>query len=150
MKYAYLSLFTVAILQVSCASMDNAEIGTIVGATAGAAVGAAVADDNEALGAAVGAVIGGLAGRQIGIYMDKRDHARTAAALEENRIGERAEWVNPDSGLNFAVTPTRTFTNSSGQPCREFDLEKFAGRDPAPERVSATACRSSQGVWHSS
>jgi surface antigen len=66
-------------------------------------------------------------------------------ALEYNPTQQAAEWVNPDSGRSGAVTPTRTFENAQGQPCREFTTTIIIGGKE--EQGYGTACRQPDGSW---
>jgi surface antigen len=53
-------------------------------------------------------------------------------------------WVNPQTGLSYAVTPTRGF-KQSGRSCREFTTAVTA--KGAREAVTDRACRNSDGTW---
>jgi surface antigen len=66
-------------------------------------------------------------------------------ALENNRLNQGAEWVNPDTGRAGVVAPTRTFNNSQGQPCREFIQTIIIG--DKEEQGYGTACRQPDGNW---
>ncbi len=66
-------------------------------------------------------------------------------AMEKNQLNQAAEWVNPDTGRSGVVAPTRTFSNSQGQPCREFiQTIIIGGRE---EQGYGTACRQPDGDW---
>ena len=66
-------------------------------------------------------------------------------ALEENKTNQSSEWVNPDTGNSGGVTPTRTFADSQGQPCREFISTVIIGGQQ--QQAYGTACRQSDGSW---
>jgi surface antigen len=66
-------------------------------------------------------------------------------ALERTRTNATTTWINPDSGNEGAVTPTRTYLKSDGEPCREYLQTVRIGGD---ERTAyGTACRQPDGSW---
>ncbi len=66
-------------------------------------------------------------------------------ALESNKSGHGANWINPDSNHRGAVTPLRTFKSETGQDCREFQrLATIAGKTGF---AYGTACREPDGTW---
>jgi surface antigen len=66
-------------------------------------------------------------------------------ALEENQLNQGSEWVNPDTDRSGVVAPTRTFSNSQGQACREFIKTIIIGGKE--EQGYGTACRQADGSW---
>jgi surface antigen len=98
------------------------------------------------LGVLAGAAIGGKVGRD----MDDKDRRRAAQALETAPTGRATKWVNPDSGHEFSVTPTRTWAGPAG-PCRDYTLDTRSPGSPgtpaAQDSVRATACRQGDGNW---
>lgn len=66
-------------------------------------------------------------------------------SLENNRINEGSDWVNPDTARSGAVVPTRTFENVQGQPCREFVTTIIIANQE--EQGYGTACRQPDGSW---
>lgn len=85
----------------------------------------------------------------VGELLDNTDLALIAAttqqALEKNKVGVSANWNNPANGHLGTVTPTRTFTSSSGEPCRNFQqTATVAGRTVL---AFDTACRDPKGQW---
>ena len=66
-------------------------------------------------------------------------------ALEQNQPNQGSEWVNPDADRSGTVAPTRTFSNSQGQPCREFIKTIIIGGKE--EQGYGTACRQPDGSW---
>jgi surface antigen len=107
--------------------------------------------------AVVGALIGCamLAGCEtvptVGEQLDNADLAMIASttqqALETNKVGQSANWINTANGHRGTVTPTRTFTTSSGTPCRNYQQSATIGG----QTVFAfdTACRLPSGSWAS-
>ena len=66
-------------------------------------------------------------------------------ALEDNQTNQSSDWVNPDTGNSGGVTPTRTFTNDQGEPCREFISTIIIGGQQ--QQGYGTACRQPDGSW---
>lgn len=91
-------------------------------------------------GTIAGAAIGGAIGRS----MDDVDRLKTAATLETVRTGVSSTWRNPDTGAEYAVTPTKTFETASG-PCREYTIDAVIGGKK--EKIYGTACRQPDGSW---
>ena len=89
----------------------------------------------------IGAVVGG----EIARSLQRSDEFRADEALEANRTGQAAIWVNPDSGLRVTVVPTRTVQLGTGQFCR--DYEAAVNDDGTSERGYGTACRQPDGSW---
>jgi surface antigen len=122
-------------------------IGAALGAAGGGLLAAAVGGGG--VGIAAGAVLGGLAGGALGSSMDARDRQISAqnsqSALESAPSGTTTTWHYPDSGNSGTVTPTRTYQNSSGQYCREFQQTITIGGQQ--EQSFGTACRQPDGAW---
>lgn len=66
-------------------------------------------------------------------------------ALEGSPVGHGLNWNNPATGRRGTVTPTRTFTSTSGENCREYQQTASAGG--ATEFAYATRCRRPDGRW---
>lgn len=116
-------------------------IGGILGGVLGTQVGQGHGRDIAIIaGVLAGAAIGGSVGRT----MDDVDRMKTAQTLEGVRTGVSSTWKNPDTGVQYAVTPTRTYDTASG-PCREFTTEAIVGGKR--EKVYGTACRQPDGSW---
>ena len=86
--------------------------------------------------------------------LDARDRAVEAQAfqhaLENNRLGESANWSNPETGRLGTVTPTRTYearsgAARSGAPCRSYRRTVTAAGKTAVSH--GAACRRADGVW---
>jgi surface antigen len=129
-----------------CETMSHAEQGEVIGGVVGGVVGAQVGEGSGQTAAIIiGTLAGAMIGRHIGETMDDVDRMQTAQTLNDNRTGQSATWVNPDTGYEYRVTPTRTFEESGG-PCREFTLNATVGGDPDQE-VYGTACLQADGSW---
>jgi surface antigen len=125
---------------------QNEQAGMIIGGVLGGVLGNQVGggDGRTAaiiLGTMAGAVIGGAVGHS----MDDTDRMKTNQTLETVRTGIGSQWVNPDTGNSYTVTPTRTMEAASGGPCREYTIDAKIGGDK--EKVYGTACRKSDGSW---
>jgi surface antigen len=122
-------------------------IGGLGGAAAGGLLGAALG--GGATGIAAGTIIGGLLGAGIGSVLDTNSqramNQTVQRSLESTPSGTASSWRNPDNGNNGSVTPVRTFQNSQGSYCREFQQTvTIGGRE---ERSFGTACRQPDGSW---
>ncbi|MFB3089857.1 MAG: RT0821/Lpp0805 family surface protein [Gammaproteobacteria bacterium] len=122
------------------------DIGTLVGAGSGAFIGSQIGSGTGQLAAvAIGALLGGYIGGSIGQDMDELDQYKTQQVLEISPTGSTVAWNNPDTNIDYSVTPTRTYESASG-PCRDYTTEAvIEGR---AEIVHGTACRGSDGSWH--
>jgi surface antigen len=129
-----------------CETMSQAEQGEVIGGVIGGVVGAQVGDGSGQTAAIIiGTLAGAMIGRHIGETMDDVDRMRTARTLNDSRTGQSTTWVNPDSGYEYTVTPTKTYEQSGG-PCREFSLNATVGGQPDQE-VYGTACLQADGSW---
>jgi surface antigen len=116
-------------------------IGGVLGGVPGRRFGADRRRDASIIaGALAGAAIGGAIGRS----MDEIDRMKNAQVLETVRTGVPSMWVNPDTGHQYSVTPTRTCATAS-DPCREYTLDANLGGQR--ETVYGTACRQPGGSW---
>ena len=70
--------------------------------------------------------------------MDDNDRNRTNQVFETNPTNQASSWRNPDSGNEYTVTPTRTYTSDSA-PCRDYTTEVMI--DGRRETATGTACR---------
>ncbi len=119
--------------------------GVLIGAIAGGILGNQVGGGSgRAVATMVGAVAGAMIGGSIGRHMDEQDQIKTSLALENVRTGVPATWVNPDTGYEYAVTPTNTYESASG-PCREYTVDATIGGKT--EQAYGTACRQADGSW---
>lgn len=93
----------------------------------------------------------GAGGRGTGsvVVLDEADTSYMSqalqGALESNKSGQSANWINPETNHQGAVTPLRTFKSKTGQDCREFQrLATIAGKTGF---AYGTACRQPDGTW---
>ena len=83
------------------------QTGTVAGAVVGGVVGSTIGGGTGRTVAIVaGTIAGGLLGSHIGKRMDEADRIKAGQALESTRTGETSTWRNPDTGDQYAVTPT--------------------------------------------
>lgn len=121
------------------------QAGTVIGGVLGGVLGAQVGGGHGQTAAIIaGALAGAAIGGAVGQSMDDNDRRRVAETLEGVRTGVPATWRNPDTGVEYAVTPTRTYDTASG-PCREFTTEAIIGG--RRETVYGNACRQPDGSW---
>jgi len=144
-----IATFLLALLltvSVGCETMSQAEQGEVIGGVLGGVVGAQIGDGRGQTTAIIlGTLAGALIGRHIGETMDDVDRMQTARTLNDARTGESTTWINPDTGYEYTVSPTRTYEESGG-PCREFRLSAAIG-DRADEDVYGNACLQADGSW---
>ena len=116
--------------------------GAVIGGVLGGLLANEISDSSGSIiaGTLIGAIIGGAVGRS----MDDVDRMNTARTLELNRDHQPSSWRNPNSGLQYTTTPTRTYETSSGW-CRDYTME--AEIDGRIEEVQGTACRQADGSW---
>lgn len=146
-KQSFLTIpLVTALLLPGCATEGPREqAGTIIGGVLGGVLGAQVGEGHGRTVAIIaGALAGSAIGGAVGQSMDENDRRKVAETLEGVRTGVPATWRNPDTNVQYAVTPTRTFDTASG-PCREFITEALIGGKV--EKVYGTACRQPDGSW---
>jgi len=121
------------------------EQGMIIGAIAGGILGHQVGGGSgQVLATMIGTVAGAAIGGSIGRTMDETDRINAAATLENVRTGVSSGWVNPDTGYEYRMTPTKTYDSGTG-PCREYTLDATIGGNT--EQIYGTACRQPDGSW---
>lgn len=133
-------------MQLGACGTTQEQQGEIIGGVIGGVVGAQIGEGSgRDVAIIVGTMAGSMIGRQIGQTMDQSDRVYAGQTLNDARTGETTQWVNPDNGNVYAVTPTRTFETTTG-PCREFVLDATVGGEPGQE-VYGTACLQEDGSW---
>ena len=138
-----LALSLLTLLLLTGCNPTKQDIGTLVGAGSGAFIGSQIGSGTGQLAAvAIGALLGGYIGGFIGQDMDELDQYKTQTALETSPTGTAVAWNNPDTDVDYSVTPTRTYESDSG-PCRDYTTEAVI--EWRAEIVHGTACRGSDG-----
>ena len=130
-----------------CASYQgpSEQGGMIIGGILGGALGHQVGQGTGQTAATiVGTLAGAAIGGSVGRTMDEVDRLKTSQTLENVRTGVPASWQNPDTGNQYTVTPTRTYS-ANGGPCREYTIDAVIGG--RVEKVYGTACRQPDGSW---
>jgi surface antigen len=132
-------------LLVSCAELNNSDVGTLTGGVIGGLVGSQFGGGTGQVAAAAGgALVGAMIGDRIGQTMDKVDRMEMQKALETTKSGQAVTWKNPDSGTRYVVRPTKTYYREK-QPCREYTTTAII--DGKKEVIHGRACRDQYGHW---
>jgi surface antigen len=120
-------------------------VGAVLGGVVGGVIGSRVGEgDGRPVAIIVGTVVGAVIGAKIGRDLDEADRGCVGHALELTADGRPVTWLNPKTGVSYAVTPTRGFKHN-GRSCREFTTVITAqGRK---ETVTDRACRNGDGTW---
>ncbi len=122
------------------------KIGTVVGGATGAVIGSKVVDkDDRVIGVIAGTIIGAIIGKTVGRVLDERDRHCTAQGLEYARSGQSIHWHNPNSNIDYEVTPFR-FYQSNGLDCRMFST-KARLADGKTTEYESDACLHDDGIW---
>lgn len=125
---------------------NRGTLGAVLGGVAGGVLGSKVGDGAGKDAAVVaGTVLGAVVGGRIGRWMDEIDQACAAQTLEYSGTEKGVEWVNPDNGTVYEVTPTETYQTDSGRYCREYRATADVGG--TVQEVYGTACRQPDGTW---
>lgn len=126
---------------------DREAISTVIGGVVGGAIGSTVGKgDNRVVAIILGTVVGAVIGNQIGKKMDESDRGCIGHALELSRDNRPVYWENPNSGLNYTVTPISSFT-ANGLKCRNYDLSIKGNGFNQTQREQA--CLENSGNWQS-
>lgn len=141
----FIVALAIASLLGACATMEptKSQSGAAGGAAAGALLGQIIGKNTEAT--LLGAAIGGMLGYIVGNEMDKYDRQQLNMAYEKSPSYTSTNWVNPDSGKNYAVTPQPAYQDSASRVCRKAEIEAVI--DGKKQKTLATACRNDQGQW---
>jgi len=152
------------ILEGTC---DAAKVGTVLGGVVGGAVGSQVAKDspNRPVAIVVGTVLGAVIGNKIGAEIGEGDRGCMGHALELSGEQKAVKWTNPQTGVNFTLTPTKNFGDRQN-PCREFTAVAVGGSNSSEDeghskgkgkgkakgrakkaQYNGTACRKGNGEW---
>ncbi len=78
--------------------------------------------------------------------MDNIDRQRLDDAFEYGVSGQKASWINSNSGNDFQVIPQPAFSNrSNNKICRRAEI--VATIDRISQKTTIMACRNSRGEW---
>ena len=132
----------------SACQTTQEDSGRIIGAIAGGVLGNQVGAGSGKVAATIaGTMLGGYLGGKLGREMDENDRNRANQALETTPTNQPTSWHNPDSGHDYTVTPTKTYSRNS-LPCREYTTEAWI--DGKKQTIYGTACRQEDGSWQAS
>jgi surface antigen len=121
-------------------------IGGVIGGVTGAALGSQIGKGDERTVATIGGAIAGvLVGGAIGRGMDAQDQACIGRALEFAKTGQKVNWHDRDTGVQYAVTPERIERRPDGRYCRRYDTDVVI--EGKHNKVRGIACRQPDGVW---
>jgi surface antigen len=124
----------------------NNIVGSALGAAAGGLLGSQFGKGSGNTVMTIGGILAGaLAGGVIGRAMDPVDQACIGRTLENTRTNQTVAWKNPDSDASYWVTPTRTYTENDGTPCREYVTTALI--DGRRQQMNGQACRQPDGSW---
>lgn len=101
---------------------------------------------NSASERAAGTLIGDVFGAASDDRMDERDRRCSRQALDFSADGHATVWRNPDTGLDYWLTPLKTFRSGGGLACRRFRAALLLQSTPVQE-VTRSACRQPSGNW---
>ena len=124
---------------------------TALGAAAGGLLGSQLGGGwAQTLFTAGGAALGGAAGYMVGRRFEASDRAMysqvLAEALASSDDGETRHWLNPETGRNGTIRPTRSFHRGGEmQLCRDYRSAVNFETDVATG--AGTACRAPDGQW---
>lgn len=126
-------------------------IGTIGGAIIGGLIGSRIGSGaGRGVAIAGGVIIGGALGNMIGKTLDcedvKRHQQATYQAMDSNPNGTTTSWRNSETGAYGSTTPTSSYSNSNGDPCRNFDTT-VTNANGETQTGTGVACRNSNGGW---
>lgn len=141
-------MLTLALALSGCATQSQGpheESGMVIGGLLGGLLGAQAGDHHiRPVAIIAGTLIGASIGGSIGANMDETDRLRVGQTLESVRTGVSSTWHNPDTGVEYQMTPTSTYETAQG-PCREYTMDAIIGGKR--QEVYGTACRQSDGSW---
>jgi surface antigen len=122
-------------------------IGTVLGGVAGGIAGSHVGHgDGRKVATVAGAIIGAVIGGNVGRGMDRADNGCAYQAFEFASPGETVFWRNPDSQIEYGITPAQLTRRADGRECREYKTSAVGG-GTSQKTSSGIACRDSDGAW---
>lgn len=136
----------IALSQLTACTITREQGGALMGGAVGGVVGNQIGGGHgQDIATAVGIFAGAVAGASLGRSLDQFDAANTQKAFDSNKTNQTSKWVNPDSGNQYSVTPTKTYQTSSSQYCREYQTTVTVGGER--KKGYGTACRQPDGNW---
>jgi surface antigen len=145
-SYSQTQAYRVPVVGIPSGICNREVIGAIIGGAAGGYAGSRFGSGKGNMAAtAAGALLGLLVGGSIGRSMDQVDQDCIGQTLEQAEDRRSVRWRNPDSGTDYRITPTKTYSVSDGRYCREYTTEATVGGKT--QRTYGTACRQPDGSW---
>lgn len=130
---------------------DKIAIGVISGFVLGGVLGYQMLGSGSsrmllaAASAAGGAYGGKLLAERLTQYDKTAMHDTAYNTLTSGATGETATWQNADTGTHGSITPTRTYLDTQGRICREYDAQISVDGQVVQGRE--TACKAEAGHW---
>ena len=122
-------------------------IGAVIGGVAGGVIGSNVGSgDGRKVATVAGAIIGVVIGGSVGRRMDRADNGCAYQAFEFAAPGETVFWRNPDSAVEYGITPAQLTRTADGRECRTYKASLIGGANNQNES-SGRACRRADGSW---
>lgn len=119
--------------------------GQVLGGVAGGVLGAQVGDGSGRRAATIaGTIVGVMIGGNIGRGMDRSDTACAYQAFEFAESDQTVAWHNPNSQLEYGITPGRLVRHADGRKCRAYRMAVSGVERGSTEGRS---CRRSDGSW---
>jgi len=74
-------------------------------------------------------------------YNDKK----ISESLENNAVGQSANWWDPNTGIKYTITPTKNISFKGNQYCREYKVIIQANKKK--QQINNLACRLKNQSW---
>ncbi|MEE8308114.1 MAG: RT0821/Lpp0805 family surface protein, partial [Gammaproteobacteria bacterium] len=125
---------------------NRAAIGVVLGGVTGGVIGSTIGRGDGRTAAIIGGtVLGAIVGGSIGRRMDQVDQNCVGQVLEHAPDGEAITWNTSETGSRHRVTPVKTYQDTEGQYCREYQADSVIGG--RQQQTYGTACRQPDGSW---
>jgi surface antigen len=125
-------------------SNNGAILGGAIGGVTGAAIGASASRHHPWEAATGGSILGVLLGSAIGHAVDAGDQYCTTQAVVTAPIGQPVYWVNPATGVQYQMVPTRQYVQWN-TTCRDYQASALVnGRW---QMIRGTTCLQPDGSW---
>ena len=125
-------------------SNNGAILGGAIGGVTGAVIGANASHHHPWEAATGGSILGVLLGSAIGHAVDAGDQYCTTQAVVTAPIGQPVYWVNPATGVQYQMVPTRQYVQWN-TTCRDYQASALVnGRW---QMIHGTTCLQPDGSW---
>jgi surface antigen len=125
---------------------NRAALGAALGGATGGAIGSQIGKGDGRTAAIIGGtVLGILIGGSIGQQMDRVDQNCVGQILEHAPDREVITWNTAETGTRHEVTPVKTYEDTRGRYCREYQAVSVIGGEK--RQTYGTACRQADGSW---